>query len=50
MKELQIFHVNVNRFLPKINELRHITELCNAVLIAITESKLNNYKLSGTLL
>ena len=43
IKGLHLLHLNVNSFLPKISELRFIAKLCNAAVIGIAESKLDNY-------
>ena len=42
IKGLHLLYLNVNSFLPKINELRYIVKLSNAAIIGITESKLDN--------
>ena len=40
-------HLNVNSFLPKIDELRNIAKLSNAEVIDISESKLDDSVLSS---
>ena len=40
-------HLNINSFLPKIDELRHITRLTNAAVIGISESKLDDSVLTS---
>ena len=42
IKGLHLLNVNVNSLLPKIDELRYIAKLSNAVVIGITESKLDS--------
>ena len=42
IKGLHLLHLNFNRLLPKIDELRYIAKLSNAAVIGITESKLDN--------
>ena len=39
---LHFLHLNINSLLPKIDELRHIARLTNAVVIGISESKLDD--------
>ena len=39
---LHFLHLNINSFLPKIDELRHIARLTNAAVIGISESKLDD--------
>ena len=39
---LHFIHININRLLPKIEELRRIACLSNAAVIGISESKLDN--------
>ena len=39
---LHFIHININSLLPKIEELCHIACLSNAVVIGISESKLDN--------
>ena len=38
---IHLIHLNVNSFLPKIDEMRYIAESTRATVIGITESKLN---------
>ena len=40
IKGLHLLHLNVNSFLPKIDELRYIAKRSNATVMGITESKL----------
>ena len=40
-------HININSIQPKIDELRYIAKLSEAVVIGISESKLNNSVLSS---
>ena len=40
-KGLHLIHVNINSFLPKIDELRDIANSSNTTVIASSESKLN---------
>ena len=42
IKGLHLLHLNVNSLLPKIDELRYVMKLCNAAVIGITESKLDD--------
>ena len=39
---LHFIHLNVNRLLPKIDELREIVKISNPTVIDITETKLDN--------
>ena len=39
---LYLLHLNINSFLPKIDEFRHIARLTNAAVIGISESKLDD--------
>ena len=41
-KGLHFLHLNINRFLQKIDELRHIARLTNATVIGISELKLDD--------
>ena len=41
-KELHLIHLNINSLLPKIDKLRNIATCSNAVIIGITETKLDN--------
>ena len=47
IKGLGLPHLNVNRLLPKIDELRYIARFSNASVTGITESKLYNYILDS---
>ena len=40
-------HININRLLPKIDELRYIAKLSEVVIIGISESKLDDSVLSS---
>ena len=44
---LHFLHLNINSLLPKIDELRHIARLTNAVVIGIAESKLDDFVLAS---
>ena len=44
---LHFIHLNVNSLLPKIDELRNFAKLSNAVVISISESKLDGFVLSS---
>ena len=39
---LHLIHLNINSLLPKIDELRYIAKRTNAVMIGISESKLDS--------
>ena len=41
LKGLHLIHVNINSFLPKIDELRDIANSSNTTVIGSSESKLN---------
>ena len=41
-KELHFIQLNINSFVPKIDEWRYITKNSNAAVIGISESKLDN--------
>ena len=41
-KRLHLIYLNVNRLLPKIDELCNIAKCSNVVVIGITETKLDN--------
>ena len=47
---LHFLHLNINSLLPKIDELRHIARLTNAVVIGISESKLDDSVLASEIL
>ena len=47
MKGLHFIHLNVNSLLPKIDELRNIAKLSSALIIGISESKLDDSVLSS---
>ena len=40
-KGIHLIHLNVNSLLPKIDEIRYITERTNTAVTGITESKLD---------
>ena len=44
---LHFLHLNINSLLPKIDELRHIARLTNAVVIEISELKLDDSVLTS---
>ena len=44
---LHFLHLNINSLLPKIDELRHIAKSTNAVVIGISESKLDDSELTS---
>ena len=46
-KGLHFVHININRLLPKINELRYSAKLSQAAVIGISESKLDDSVLSS---
>ena len=41
-KGLHFIHININRLLPKIDELRYLTKLSNASIVGIGENKLDD--------
>ena len=41
-KGLHFIHININSLLNKIDELRYFASSCNAAVIGITETKLDN--------
>ena len=48
-KENHLTHLNVNKLLPKIDEIRYIAVSANVAVIRISESYLSEY-LEGTIL
>ena len=48
-KKMHFIHLNINSILPKIDELRYISKLTNAIVIGLSETKLDNTVLSGEL-
>ena len=44
---LQFLHLNINKFLLKIDKPRHIVKVTNAALIRISESKLDDSVLTS---
>ena len=47
MKGLNLLHLNVNRLLSKIDELRYIAKRSNAAVIGTTKSKLDKWILDS---
>ena len=46
---MHFIHLNINSILSKIDEIRYITKLTNAIVIGLSETKLDNTVLSGEL-
>ena len=46
---MHFIHLNINSFLPKIDEIRYIAELKNATVIGLSETKLDKTVLSSEL-
>ena len=46
-RSLHFVHININSFLPKIDELQCIAKLSEAAVIGISESKLDDSALSS---
>ena len=46
---MHFIHLNINSFLPKIDEIRCVAKLTNATVIGLSETKLGNTVLSGEL-
>ena len=48
-KGMHFIHININSFLPKIDEVRYIANITNASIIGISETKLDETILSSEL-
>ena len=46
---MHFIHLNINSFLPKIDEIRCVAKLTNDTVIGLSETKLGNTVLSGEL-
>ena len=46
---MHFIHLNINSILPKIDEIRYIAKLTNAIVIGLSETKLDNAVLSSEL-
>ena len=46
---MHFIHLNINNFLPRIDEIRYIAKLTNATVIGLSETKLDNAVLSSQL-
>ena len=46
---MHFIHININNLLPKIEEMRYITNITNASIIGISETKLDKTILSREL-
>ena len=46
---MHFIHININSLLPKIDEMRYITNITNASIIGISETKLDETILSREL-
>ena len=44
---MHFIHLNINSILPKIDEMRYIAKLTNAIIIGLSETKLDNAVLSS---